>query len=72
MKHRNIASYALIGSLAFAPLSGLTGCSKLPGGAKEQGADAHRPCSQGAPAYPSHPHLVISAARGPDARLNPR
>ena len=38
MKHRNLASYALIGSLAFAPLSGLTGCSKLPGNSKQQGA----------------------------------
>ena len=35
MKHRTLVSCALIGSLALAPLSG---CSNLPGGAKEQGA----------------------------------
>ena len=38
MKHHTLVSAALIGSLALAPLSGVTGCSKLPGGAKEQGA----------------------------------
>ena len=38
MKKRTIVSSALIGSLALAPLAGLTGCSSLPGGSKEQGA----------------------------------
>lgn len=35
---RTLVSSALIGSLALAPLCGLTGCSKLPGNSKEQGA----------------------------------
>ena len=38
MNNRTLVSSALIGSLALAPLAGLTGCSKLPGGSKEQGA----------------------------------
>lgn len=37
MKNRTLVSSALIGSLAFAPLAGLSGCSKLPGNSKEQG-----------------------------------
>jgi hypothetical protein len=37
MKHRTLISSALIGSLSFAPLCGLTGCSNLPGGPKTQG-----------------------------------
>ena len=38
MRSRTLLSSALIGSLALAPLTGLTGCSKLPGNSKEQGA----------------------------------
>jgi Glycine zipper len=38
MGHRRLISSALIGSLALAPLAGLTGCSNLPGNSKEQGA----------------------------------
>jgi len=38
MKHRTLVSSALIGSLALAPFCGVAGCSKLPGGPKEQGA----------------------------------
>ena len=37
MKHRTLISSALIGSLSFAPLCGLSGCSNLPGGPKTQG-----------------------------------
>jgi hypothetical protein len=37
MKNRSLISSALIGSLTLAPLSGLTGCSKLPGDSKTQG-----------------------------------
>lgn len=37
MKNRTLVSSALIGSLALAPLAGLSGCSKLPGNSKEQG-----------------------------------
>jgi hypothetical protein len=38
MKHRRLLSSALIGSLALAPLSGLTGCANAPGKPREQGA----------------------------------
>ena len=38
MKHRALVSTVLIGSLACAPLTGLTGCSKLPGNSKGQGS----------------------------------
>jgi hypothetical protein len=38
MKNRTLISSALIGSLALAPLAGLSGCSSLPGKPKEQGA----------------------------------
>ena len=37
MRNRSLISYALAGSLAFAPLVGLNGCSKLPGNSKGQG-----------------------------------
>jgi hypothetical protein len=38
MKNRTLIASALIGSLALAPLAGLSGCSKLPGNSKSQGA----------------------------------
>ena len=37
MKNHTLISSALIGSLALAPLAGLSGCSKLPGNSKQQG-----------------------------------
>jgi hypothetical protein len=38
MQNRGLISSALIGSLALAPLAGLSGCSNLPGKPREQGA----------------------------------